>query len=59
MIDRLMLLQFFETTEHLSFHGKDPSALPYNNFYISYGDSGETLTSAVLGGYIISGMPMH
>lgn len=46
--------QLFETTEYLSFHGKDPSPVPNRDFYISYGDNGETLTSAVLGGMIIS-----
>jgi glycine/D-amino acid oxidase-like deaminating enzyme len=46
--------QLFETSESLSFHGKDPSPMPNRNFYISTGDSGETLTSATLGGMIIS-----
>lgn len=46
--------QLFETTEYLSFHGKDPSPVPNRDFYISYGDNGETLTSATLGGMIIS-----
>jgi len=30
-------LQLFETTEYLSFHGKDPSPVPIRDFYISYG----------------------
>jgi glycine/D-amino acid oxidase-like deaminating enzyme/nitrite reductase/ring-hydroxylating ferredoxin subunit len=46
--------QMFETTEYLSFHGKDPSPVPNRSFYISYGDNGETLTSATLGGMIIA-----
>ena len=31
-------LQLFETTEYLSFHGKDPSPVPNRDFYISYGE---------------------